>query len=237
MSKTDNYPITVGEINTSIQVTHVPDTPVPVGGYSSFRGKLVDQWGTGLGGMPMYAKIDGTYSFSFFTSGTGDWSYSFSLAAGTHTIYAYFSGNVQYKGSNTPTYTVVFQKTATTMNVTTPPPATVAPGGTILFAGNLKAGTIGLTGEPINLMVDGAKVGSTTTGTGGAWTFSFTLVTGSHTVYAEYPGSATYAGCDIGEELDPTFAANFGTPSTPVLICVGVAALAIAGIAIRLRRK
>jgi len=136
--------------------------------------------------------------------------------------------------AKTTTYTTVVGKIGTSMQVVYAPPSSVNPGEIIPFGGKLvDQWGAGLGGKTINLVVDGVTVMPTSTNIDGTWSFySFMIWTpGSHTIYAEFPGDAVYAGCPN----DPAIT-GLGPPP-PVLIGVGVAALAIAGIAIRLRRK
>jgi len=220
MSKTSNYPITVGKIDTSMNVTLAPTSPIPPQTPDAIEGRLVDKWGAGLGGKTVALMVNGVDTMHSTTAQDGGWSFSFALTEGSHQVYATFTGDASYNGSSTSTYTVVCQKIATTMTVTDPPPTTAPPDTAILFAGYLTS-TIGkLNGMTVDLWVDGAKVGSGVTGAGGSWSWQFTLGPGSHTVYAEFAGTAVYAGCEAGFGGRPLLALG-----------IGVAVLAVAGIA------
>lgn len=108
MSKTPNYTVSVGPINTSMQVEHAPSPSSSPYTTHYFSGNLVDKWGAGIGGKAVKLFIDGNYITSETTAADGYWSFSFSFGTvGTHTAYASYSGDASYNGCSTPTFTTV----------------------------------------------------------------------------------------------------------------------------------
>jgi len=113
-------------------------------------------------------------------------------------VKARFAGDIEYDASETAVYPLTPSQTATTMDVTTAPPATVDAGSSFAFEGNLieETSLVGIVGRTVALYVDAeVQTPSTTTGVGGAWAFDVTLPAGTHSVYALFPGDATYLGC------------------------------------------
>lgn len=91
-------------------------------------------------------------------------------------------------------------KITTYMEVTTPPPSSVSVGESFTFAGYLKdEDGVGLEGKTVNLVESpGAVALSTTTNSGGGWSFDgLSLDQPGETVsmYAEFLGDEQYAGC------------------------------------------
>lgn len=128
--------------------------------------------------------------------------------------------------SRTATYDVIVGKIATIMEAN--PPSGIGT-GPYSFAGYLKrADTLaGIGGKNINLVIDGVVASSTTTDSYGYWSFvDFYLLPGTHTLYAEFPGDATYEGCSPEPRLS--------NPSLAPLALLGVT---IGGLLLLKRRR
>jgi hypothetical protein len=134
--------------------------------------------------------------------------------------------------SKTLEYTTVVTpppKIRTSISFTTPPPASAIAGQSIAVDGKLvdEWGN-GLAGKYVSLYIDGYSYSMKSTASTGYWSFSFYLSEGTHTIYAQFKGDAQYEGCSDNPTSSPM---GLGPP-----VLIGVAALAIAGIAIGLRR-
>jgi len=200
MAQTSSYDVVVGTIATVMRVTRTPSQAAEPGGEYSFAGVLET---TATPAVPVEDEtvtllIDTVPYSSVSTDPAGNWALPFHLEPGPHDVMAVFAGTAEYDASMTPTYPLDEPKIGTEMIVFTAPPATAAVGVPFTFDGSLWAPgpQIQIEGATVNLYVDAAVVDSTTTITGGEWQFGVLLATGgTHAIYAEFPGDATYQGC------------------------------------------
>ena len=153
---------------------------------------------------PMNPYASGTVQFTsdgqaigeplFLSLGVASLSSSLiTLAPGTHTIAAVYSGDANYKSSvSAPaafTITVPTIPSTTTVSVS---PATVVQGGSVAVLSTIMPGTA--TGT-VQLLLDGSLYGQpiVVTGTGNSFPLSTaTLEPGSHVLQVSYSGDATY---------------------------------------------
>jgi len=184
-----------------MRVDMPPTESTTVAGRYSFNGALeTAATQEGIEGQTVDLVVDGAVVQSIVTGAAppGAWQFSFDVEPGTHNVQATFAGTAEYDPSATPVYPITPSKIATVMEVTTPPPATADAGVPFPFVGALKeeVAAVGIVGATVNLYVGGTPVGSTATGVDGAWAFDVSIDTlGTHAVYAEFPGDATYLGC------------------------------------------
>jgi hypothetical protein len=94
------------------------------------------------------------------------------------------------------------------------PPANSTSGEVFPFTGRL-LDTIGapLTGETINLLIDGVVADTTTTLADGSWTFNVALTSGIKYIVAQFPGDATY-----GESTTTAYRVEVGLTTMATLL-------------------
>jgi hypothetical protein len=128
---------------------------------------------------------------SFALDGSGVASFSTqSLATGTHSITAQYSGDTAYSGSSSPaaTQTVNAAGTTTTLTSNRNPSN---PGQPVTFKATVSSSTASGTMQ----FFDGALLLGTSTVSGGSATLTTSLLsTGSHSITASYSGDVNYYG-------------------------------------------
>lgn len=145
---------------------------------------------------PIYFYIDGNYVGTDNTSSAGlaQMTYQIpeSLGVGSHTIWAYFFGDVNFAVSvGTPTLTVTKANTKFVVTSFTEPIGKI-----VNLSATLKttSNTV-VAGRTVNFLIDGASVGSATTTSTGKASLSYhitTLALGSHTITAKFAGDSDY---------------------------------------------
>jgi hypothetical protein len=160
--------------------------------------------GTGTPTGTVQFQVDGSNAGNpvKLTTSSGVTSASFStatLAVGTHTVAASYSGDSTFANSNASTAQTVNKAATSTLVTTSANP--VAVGQSLTFTATILAAAqaTGMPSGTVLFQIDGSSVGSpvavTTAGTATTASFSTsTLTGGTHTVTATYSGDNNFAG-------------------------------------------
>lgn len=148
---------------------------------------------SGISGAAVRFKVDGTAVGTATTDATGValLAHVLTEAVGTHVLSSEFDGdswNAPAKGTNA---TLTVKPLATTLTVTN---LIVPPGTATNLKATLKAGTVFLSGKPVDFSIDGVSAGTAMTDASGMALLPFTAGAseGSYTIAAKFSGDSMY---------------------------------------------
>jgi hypothetical protein len=189
---------------TATAATTLTITCAPTSGYLpltvAVSGILKNPAGAGIPNEKIDLYIQGTFIGSVNTKSDGSYSLSVSITvAGTFTFQTQFAGDagLGYDACSSPTVSVTATLQPTSISISVSPTSGTAP-FTVSIAGMLKDNSgFGLGSKEIDLYVNGTKTATTATDSSGNYSFSLSITSaGSYTIQTQFPGDATYAGCE-----------------------------------------
>jgi Ca2+-binding RTX toxin-like protein len=167
----------------SVTVYPPPDTPVVLGTPAAV-GNVFALRGRGTAGDTVTVYDGGVAVGSAVVESDGSWSVQLDLAAGAHTLTADQS-DPRSGFTSAPSRSV-----AIAVYDTPPAPSidSVALGAVWFFSATAAVAGTGVPGDVVTVYDGGRAVGVTTVGSGGAWSISFRLTTGTHSLSAAETG-------------------------------------------------
>jgi uncharacterized protein (UPF0548 family) len=167
---------------------------------------------------------DGSTTLGQVTMNGGTAIYSStSLASGSHSITATYSGDSNFTGSASTTLSQVVQKATTSVALNAPGSANV--NQSIALAANVASGSSGVPTGTVNFLDGTTQIGSGSLNGSGTATFSTsTLAAGTHSITAVYGGDSNFNGSTSTAESVVVSTSGFSLSSsalTPASIAPG----------------
>jgi hypothetical protein len=117
------------------------------------------------------------------------------LAAGKHILYAAYTGDTSYSGSQSPTITQVITGGASaTVTVLSTTASTITVGQSVKFTATVSSTASGTPSGSVTFSDNGTTIGTGTISSGTATFSTSTLTVGSHPITATYSGDSNFAG-------------------------------------------
>jgi len=182
-------------VNSASSATTVSSSanPVAFGQSVVFSATIQPTFGGGATGTVTFLDGAVTLGSSPVSGNAGQLSLS-SLAVGSHSITAKYSGDTNVAGSTSATLTQTVSQATTTTTVTSGSNPAVF-GQPVTFSVRIQSSSSGTPTGTVTLMDGSSSLGSTTLPANGVAQFAISsLAPGAHTISASYSGDASYAG-------------------------------------------
>jgi len=120
------------------------------------------------------------------------------LAVGTHSIFAAYSGDSNYAGSQSTSWmqTILSPGIVPTTAVVVSSAPSVAPGTSVTFTATVSSATAGSPSGSVNFFADDIFIGTAAVNNGVASINTSSLAIGTHSILAGYSGDSTFAGSE-----------------------------------------